>query len=170
MDTYQITVRGESITLTPSKELLAGILLGLHKYGQNRWVVWNTALPTIMDYEELNEITEDYYAGHSYDPSHTWMTYANNTHGRTWEQFLTDKDFRDNNYRGVVITKLDKYTIIIPSSDPNNPYNYKGIIELYTFNTLEFLQGLISAIQWSGFDPHKLISLLHEGETPLDFL
>lgn len=162
--THQIQVGNKSITLTPTNELLAGILTALDNYADN-YTVRNLTEPTTTWYGGTYAMKDPYMIGWAKDWRQIWRDYARGadyTKNWSWSKYLNDT-FKDRDQRPINIANLGRYSLLLPKKHGGD------YIRLYTFDTLEFLQGLISGIKWAGLDPHQTIFLLHEGETSLDF-
>lgn len=156
--TYIIRVENKYLTLTPSQDLLAGILIGLTRLRIIHELDWNIATSpdmNILTPKQETDIIYPYYAGIIFDQQQIWKL-----HPISWRKFIEQND--------VNFDKLKKYSVILPTID-NRQYRYGLYVNLYTFDKLDFLRGVISGIEWLNLDPCKLIFLLHEGETPLEF-
>ena len=174
--THQVQIGNKSITLSPSRELLAGIATGLNNFGDNYTITQLATQKLLQPHETIG----DHYAGITKDSDHMWLEYENTKENKRdpWSQFLEDDIFEIQELDQVDpvpinFADLKRYSLLLPARDayfrPGEKYDYGDYVELYTFDTPEFLQGLISAIQWLGLDPRKLIFLLHEGETSMTY-
>lgn len=165
MATYRIQtlppLEPKSITFTVSNELLAGILsvLALENYR-----ITNLNTNTDLTAEDVNAILEPYILGDFYDLDKSWLTYAEAENYEPWTEFLIDNGLD-------IPTK--RYSVLIPDilsiSEDWTDYEYSNIPSVYTFDTPDFIRGVITTNQWRNYDPYETIFLLHEGNTPLEF-
>ena len=175
--THQVQIGNKSITLSPSPELLAGIATGFRVYANKNYTITNLATQKQPHpYEMIGRL----YVGNTKDPDHMWLEYENTRVNKRdrWSKFLEDDNFEVGNpdldkFQPIDFDDLKQYSLLLPQPDthfkPGEKYEYGDYVQLYTFDTLEYLQGLISAIQWLGLDPRQLIFLLHKWETPLEY-
>lgn len=130
-----------------NREQLAGIFLfgDLLKFDQ-------------PDLDPNFDITKNGISAYDRDMLYNYILFAKREvppYDRTipWKEYIT------NTYR-------DDITIYRPWTAKIQIPDYVGFVQ---FNTLEFLQGLITAAQWFGFDPHYASPYVFQGNTEMVF-
>lgn len=153
-------------TMQLSDEQLAGLALMLRQLVNHRLtsddaftkVLQIFKLPERTPIDIENDLYRRYYLGSIQDSSNLYMYLMNNT---SYYPMIEKYVWNDYTKRKISRNDISKrYSILITV--------WGSFVKSYQFDTLEFLQGVITACQWMNADCHERILFLYEGDIKLE--